>query len=545
MKGFSLDAGRATATEAGPKVEPAPAWPSGSVAAVRAMLLRLGTFAILAIVGGVIYGQAPLYTSNQNQYFLHGFARAGMGLLRHDWLATTVDPTPIFSFLVELTTRYLHEGLFFVYFMVLAGVYFSGLIGLTLRTVPVDASRTRLAAYVMLLLGIHSALLAALSLPTLGIDLRAVFTNGVAGQFLMGDILQPSMAGVFLIASIHAFAQDRRKVAVVHGAAAAILHPAYLLAAGVLILSYVLVIIKETRDTRQAVGIGILGALLLLPMAAYVVVAFRPTSPSAWAAAQDVLMNVRLQHHALVHRWLGTPAYVQMVLVCAGLVVARRSPRLFAVLLISTVVAVVLTVVQVVSGSPGLALLFPWRLSVYVVPVAISVLAAALVSWFDSRFVKDTAQRERLLTWGCAVALVLLMVGGWQYTQRLADEDRQDASVPVMDFVRRTKSLGDLYLIPPVLERFRLYTGAPVFVDRKSIPYKDVELVEWVSRSETAWGLSRLNDPALVCQTLSDVLRRYAVTHVVLRRAQTDGTCGRLHPGYEDAEYGVYRVTAR
>ena len=506
---------------------------------------HLSGFALLAIVGGVIFGQAPLYTSNQNQYFLHGLARAGMGFLRHDWLANTVDPTPVFSTLVELTARYLHDGVFFVYFLLLAGVYFSGLIGLTVRTAPVDASRTRFLAYLAIVLGMHSALLATLSLPTLGIDLRALLTNGVAGQFLMGDILQPSMAGVFLIASIHAFVQDRRKTAVIHAAAAAFLHPTYLLAAGVLIMSYVLAIMNETRNVRQALGLGVLGATLMLPVAVYVIVAFRPTAPPAWAAAQDILMNVRLQHHALVHRWLGTTAYAQLALVCAGLVVARRSRRLFTVLLTSAVVAAVLTVAQVVSGSASLALVFPWRLSVYVVPVASSVLAAAAVSWFHGRYVSDTPQRERLLAWGSVVVLVLLLVGGWQYTQRLADEDRQDASVPVMDFVRRTKSLGDTYAIPPALERFRLYTGAPIFVDRKSIPYKDVELVEWFSRSETAWGLSRLNDPMLVCQAVADLGGRYAVTHAVLRRAQSDGTCARLHPLYEDAEYGVYRVVAR
>ena len=503
----------------------------------------LGGFALLAIVGGVIFGQAPLYASNQNQYFLHGLARAGVGFLRHDWLANTVDPTPIFSALVELTARYLYDGLFFVYFLLLAGVYFGGLIGLTVHAVPVHASRTRFLAYLTIVLAMHSALLATLSVPTLGIDLRALLTGGVAGQFIMGDILQPSMAGAFLIASIYAFVRDRRTTASMYAAAAAILHPTYLLAAGVLIVSYAAVIRKETRDIRQAAGLAV-GALLMVPVAVYVILAFRPTTPAAWATAQDVLMNVRLQHHAIVHRWLGPTAYAQLALVCAGLVAVRRSPRLFAVLLMSAVVAVALTVVQVISRSPSLALLFPWRLSVYVIPLSASILTSAVVAWLHDRY-GDTPQRSRLVTWGSAVGIVVLLVGGWQYTQRLADDDRQDAAVPAMDFVRRTKASGDTYLIPPALERFRLYTGAPVFVDRKSIPYKDVELVEWFSRSETVWGLSRLNDPALVCQAVTNVVGRYAVTHAMLRRAQVDGNCAQMHPVYEDAEYGVYRVVAR
>ena len=39
------------------------------------------------------YAQSPLYTSNQNQYFLHGLARAGFGFLRDDWLVHTSTKT--------------------------------------------------------------------------------------------------------------------------------------------------------------------------------------------------------------------------------------------------------------------------------------------------------------------------------------------------------------------------------------------------------------------------------------------------------------------
>jgi len=543
MKGYSVDAGRVGGAKTEATTD-SPPWPGAVSTATRIMPTGLGGFLLLAIAGGVTFGQAPLYSSNQNQYFLHGLARAGFGFLRQDWLANTADPTPVFSALVELTARYLHEGAFFIYFLLLAGVYFSGLIGVTVHAVPIDRSRTRFLAYLIVVLGMHSALLATLSLATLGVDLRALLTNGVAGQFIMGDILQPSMAGVFLIASIYAFVRDRRMAASIYAAAAAVLHPTYLLGAGVLIASYAVVIARETRSVRQAAGLVAVGALLMLPVAVSVIVVFRPTTPAAWAAAQDVLMNVRLQHHALVQRWLGAPAYAQLVLVCAGLWVVRRSPRLFAVLLTSALVAVALTIVQVFSHSASLALVFPWRLSVYVVPLSASVLTASLVSWVHDRY-GETPQRARLVAWGSAVIAVVLLLGGWQYTQRLADDDRQDAASPAMDFVRRAKASGEVYLIPPALERFRLYTGAPIFVDRKSIPYKDLELAEWYARSETAWGLSRLSDPALVCQAVTNVAGRYAVTHTLLRRAQVDGSCARLQPVYEDAEYGVYRVVAR
>src|SRR4051812_47995736 len=71
----------------------------------------------------VAYCQAPLYYSNQNQYFVHGLAQAGRGFLADDWLATTADPTPVFSALVAFTVRYLHPWLFHVYYALILGVY--------------------------------------------------------------------------------------------------------------------------------------------------------------------------------------------------------------------------------------------------------------------------------------------------------------------------------------------------------------------------------------------------------------------------------------
>ncbi|HEY62281.1 MAG TPA: hypothetical protein G4N95_06475, partial [Anaerolineae bacterium] len=70
------------------------------------------------------YSQAPLYTSNQNQYFLHGLAKAGYGFLANDWLANTLDSTPVFSLIVKTLYALFHwQGLFYGVFGLLSGVY--------------------------------------------------------------------------------------------------------------------------------------------------------------------------------------------------------------------------------------------------------------------------------------------------------------------------------------------------------------------------------------------------------------------------------------
>ncbi|MGB9673762.1 MAG: hypothetical protein ACPL3P_06450, partial [Anaerolineales bacterium] len=62
----------------------------------------------LSILFAISYTQYPLFSSNQNTYFLPGFACARVGNLKQDWLANTQDATPLFSILVCQTLRWIH-----------------------------------------------------------------------------------------------------------------------------------------------------------------------------------------------------------------------------------------------------------------------------------------------------------------------------------------------------------------------------------------------------------------------------------------------------
>ena len=112
-----------------------------------------------------------------------------------------------------------------------------------------------------------------------------------------------------------------------------------------------------------------------------------------------------------------------------------------------------------------------------------------------------------------------------------------------MNFVRETKSIGDTFLVPPELEKFRLYTGAPIFVDFKSIPYKDVEVAEWYKRVRIARGLYRASK--IDCEALREVADDYDLTHAILESAQSSAGCEILVELHTDEEYAVYRIRAR
>src|SRR6266542_352652 len=349
--------------------------------------LTVGLFLVGAALFALAYCQAPLFYSNQNQYFLHGLAQAGEGLLDEDWLANTRDPTPVFSGLVALTVRYLHPWAFHLFYALLQGAYAAAILGLFTIVVGRDTAARRWPVFVALFVAVHSALGRWVSYHWFGQDYPWFFQAGVAGQYLLGPVLQPSAFGVLLVAAVWLFVRGRPFLAAISVALAATLHSTYLVVGGLLTLGFVWSLWAEGRP-RRALAVGGLTLALVVPVLIYVFMAFRPTSPEVFAEAQDILANVRIPHHARPDRWLDSVAVLQIAWIVLALMLVRRT-RLFSVLAVPFLLSVLLTLAQVATGSHTLGLLFPWRVSAVLVPVATTVILARLAALRASERVRD------------------------------------------------------------------------------------------------------------------------------------------------------------
>jgi hypothetical protein len=529
-------------------------------------LRQAALFVLGAAVFAMAYCQAPLYYSNQNQYFLHGLADAGHGLLRDDWLANTRDPTPVFSSLVALTARHVHPWAFHVYYGILLGVYATAMLGLFVSIVGEEVAARRWPVFVALFVAAHAALLRWCSYRWFGQDYPWYLQAGLAGQYVLGAMFQPSTFGVLLVAAVCLFVRGRPYWAVTSVALAATVHPTYLLPAGLLTLGMLAALLHEGQG-RLAFRTGACALALVVPVLVAVVSTLGPSSVEALAEAQSILVNFRIPHHARPDLWLDAVAVLQVAWVLLALPLARR-PRLVAILAVPSLLALVLTLVQVATGSPALALLFPWRVSAILVPIATTVLLSRLVALPAL----PVAGRVALAT--SALVVAALAAGGlWISANRLGFHS-SDEELPVMEFVRQTKAPGDVYfltvrvpnlaattkgslssdfkplpdkardarIIPVDLQRFRLHTGAPIFVDFKSIPYQDVEVLEWYGRIQLAEAVQEQIREGRLSDALSE-LRGRGVTHLVLP-AQPEQRCDAIKRVYEDPYYHVCRLTA-
>ncbi len=542
--------------------------PRESMAFLAPSLHRSVVAVVLFLAGSAVfaaaYGQAPLYYSNQNQYFLHGLADAGSGYLKDDWLAQTRDPTPVFTGLVAFTARYLRPWAFYLEYALVMGVYGAAMLGL-FAVVAGQAAARRWPIFLALLILVHSALLRWYCYRWLGQDYPWFLQSGLANQYILGATLQPSVFGVFLVAAICLFVRGHPYLAAVSAALAGTLHFTYLLQAGLVVLGFVTVLLTEKRYAR-ALAVGALSLALVLPSVLYVSGTFAPTSTQQFARASEILVDFRIPRHCRPELFMDGMACLQLAWVVLGIALAGGK-RLGVVLAVPALLAMLLSLAQAATGSRTLALLFPWRISAILVPIATTIILSRLVAAIPGR---EPGWLPRSLA---VTAIIGLMVGGVWICVARQGYHISDDELPLLEFVRQTRRQGDLYLIPvnvpaqadsprgtpsssdfkplaakkrdalviPVdLQRFRLATGVPIFVDFKAIPYKDTDVLEWYKRLRFARSCQQQMQAGHLADTLA-VLRRQRITHLVVPAA-ADLKSGGIEQVYADAHYRIYRL---
>lgn len=505
-------------------------------ASLRKHFLSIGKFFLIAFVFGIAYTQQPLYYDNQTTKFLHGLAQAGYGFLENDWLANTIDPLPAFTFLVRTTYSYLHEYLFYFYYIVIFGIYVYSITGIVSLTFNINTDRAKYLTFFAIVLALHCV---RIWIDPLELDTDTTIHYGVAEQYVLGPYFQPCNFGVFIIFSIYRFLHRNYFLAVACLALAATFHPTYLMGAGIICLAYAIIIYKIEGSLLKVLSVGCLATLLLLPVFSYMYFQFRPTTSELWAKSQYIIVQLRIPHHSIPQIFLSKPsAYIQVFLAILSLYLIRNT-KVFSVLFIPFLITVVLTIIQIFYPNNTIALIAPWRLSAILVPIATCIIVAWFVDYlFNYHIYKKF--RKAAMAASLATISMLFVVGLYEQIEMFAE---QDPSISMLNYVKQTTQVGDIYLVPnkkQELRKFRLYTGAPILINFKSHPYKDVEVIEWYRRNLAAQTFYE-SPSDRQCDNLKQIAAEYKINKVVTE-SNFNANCNFLAQLYRDDNYGVYQL---
>jgi hypothetical protein len=498
---------------------------------------------VTTLLFAIAFTQDPVYISNQTTKFLHGLAQAGLGNLQEDWLANTINPLPAFTVLVRWSYTWFGKGIFYVYPLFIFGIYVYSLTHIVAKLFRIHESVPKFLSFFALFLLIHGV-----RTRLFGVLKTEIFYEGLAEQYIIDHYFHPAVLGVFIPWSMYLMWVRRPWWAVLLLAIAATFHPAYLPSAALLTLAYMVISWQPHRSWQPPLLLGAIALITLLPVSLYMVLTFQPTTAELFQQSKDILVNIRIPHHSVPERWLTSVGAIIQVAMMAGAIYLARRTELFWMLAIPFGSAVALTLMQVIVRSDSLAFTAPWRVSAFLMPVSLVILLAALVTWVEQRWARSFQVHNRAIALGACVVIGIILVGN--VFDQIAKFRAPDPARAMMTYVRDTTQPGEVYLIPDGIEtylrlapmwKFRLFTGAPILVNVKSHPYKDIEVVEWFERVQL---MDEFYQGAFQdrCQVLQRIRDRYDLSHVVMPTRRRDLPCPEVSKRYEDENYQVYSI---
>ncbi len=464
----------------------------------------------------------PLFFANQHTYFLHGWADAGIGGLAHDAVARSADPTPVFSWLVTAVTDTRQLWVFQLIHLATVAALAVSLVAIASTLVPMSQ---RAALGTAAVIG-----LAQSALPT-----SLTPWKGVANQSLLDGYLQPSSFGVLLVAAVAVFLRSRSPWAMLVAAPAAWLHPTYAVSVAVFGTAAAGYLWRVCRDRKGALIAGAVLVSTMAPVLFYVRATFIG-SPTDMAASNMLLAVVRIPHHALPGQWCGKVTVVTLMLVAASLWIIRD--KAFRTIIGSAAtVGIVGAVAQVVTGSAQLALLFPWRVSVWVAPVAAVALLASAAAYVGRA--RSGAQHQEVTILLAVAAIALTVIGAAVKTSKWrAPPPAYEAAVR---FIQTATPTDEVVLVDPMLgEDVRTLTQRALYADWKTHPYLAADVRAWYARVQAAQRVMEIRSSS---PCTSDREAAALGATLVLTPASSPA-CSTTPVLYGDAQFRVYAVAS-
>lgn len=493
----------------------------------RAQWLLLGAAVLLFLLA---CPAEPLFFKNQVTKYLVGMADADVGYLREDWTANTRNGLPAFRGVVFLIYWLGLPKLSYVFWAMLTSILVVGAFGLgrSLAGQKTLADCLRVDRFSCIFLTL-------LILTNVGVLTKLWW--GVAQQYMLSPVLEPSHVATLYPLAILLYVTERRSAAFLCTLPIGLFHPGYIIPVAVLLAAFVF---AEGRNLRRMTPVYwatlALALVALAGHALYLDIHFSPTSPEMEDRANIILTEYRIPQHALVSHWLFSPgamARIATVLVAAWL---ARKHLIGRMLIIAFVGIAALTSLQLLTGSHLIALIAPWRTSVWVVPLSVIVILSAIAQFLD-RFA-DNPRWAPQLRLPLLIALALLSVvaglGG-------ANAKLQDFAVSIPGYeayLKKTANAQTQILAPTTLLKIRVDTQAPVYVTEKSHPYQDFEVLEWYRRVQIVDALYK---PAVIdCGALEKLAREARLTEMVVTQFDQTVNCPFTKLVYLDAEARIF-----
>jgi hypothetical protein len=229
----------------------------------------------------------------------------------------------------------------------------------------------------------------------------------------------------------------------------------------------------------------------------------------------------RIKHHADIHHWLTSKDFISVILFLSALYLIRFNIRFFSFFLIFGFCSISTTITQFFINNNSIALAFPWRTSVFIIPISSMI----VVSHFISKIKFKTPQFNNY------IIILFLFVCTFFYFKSHHIKNinlKFNEKLILVDKIKKHYNSIDRLLIPTNLEYIRMNSGLPIFIDWKHHAFKYNEIIKWKQRillSNDFYAQTSHDNQSI---QLKKIEKLENISHILLKKSKLYYKCNNL-----------------
>jgi len=342
------------------------------------------------------------------------------------------------------------------------------------------------------------------------------FFSGLAGQSVINAGYQPASYGVFFFLGIYFFLNNKNFLSILFICISASFHPTYIIHSGFLILGFLtyFFLLKRYSDLFKVL---LYFSILILPITVFVLFNFFNLDREITNLGQEILMK-RIPHHADIHYWFSYKDIISLFSFLISLILIRNKKKLFIPLGIFGLCPTILSTIQYFLEIDSLALIFPWRSSVFLMPISSMIIVSHLVDK-----IKDNFLSKKKIIFSIFFIISIFFGVKSHILENLNFNFKE--KILLSNKIKNYYNTIDSILVPTDTMSIRLNTGLPIFINYKHHPFRYDEIIDWNVRLNLAQDFYNAENFIIQKQVLDKILKFEKVSHILFKKSQSHPKC--------------------
>lgn len=468
-------------------------------------------YLFLSIIFALTVQQFPFYKGN-SLHLIHAIKNMDFNKLQFDWIANQTNHLPLFTYFNLILIKYFSvKILYLVHFILLVSSPL--FLFLICKNIFKDLENPYLSilwfAFFTIIFHEHS------------------FFGGLAGQDVINEGYQPASYGVLFFVAIYLFLNKNYFYAVVFISIAASFHPTYVLHSGFLMVG-ILIYFLSKKEFIIFIKFNIFYFILISPITIYIIYNFLLIDKNLIIEGSKILYE-RAIHHASIEHWFSFKDTLSLLVYFVALAIIIKAKDLFLPLFFFGFVSIILTLFQFYTENYSLGLSFPWRSSVFLIPISTMIIFSFLLIKIFNK--KINLKFYSIILFSFSISFFFIKNHFIKNSNQFFFNELE-----LSNKIKSNYSEIDRLLIPVNLENIRMNTGLPIFVDWKHPPFKYDEVIIWKKRinlASTFFDEKNFYQRKLIFDEINQMDK---ISHILIKKTDLINGCKNL---INDDEYAL------